>query len=83
MNSIKRLIVELVEDSFGFGPRADRAITALEETNEAMRLELAEMKKQVGTSDYMRSLYADAYHDLAKADRTWNVLFAPTEGGGE
>ena len=83
MNSIKRLIVELVEDSFGFGPRASRALEALEAHNEAMQLELAALRKHVGTSDYMRSLYADAYHDLAKADRTWNVLFAPTEGGGE
>ena len=77
-------IVELVEDAFGFGPRASRALDALEAENDELRAQVRQLAERCADADYMRALYSDVVEDTdAKLRRTWAVLYAPTEGGGE
>lgn len=77
-------IVELVEDVFGFGPRASRAIDALEAHNDELRAQVRQLEERCADADYMRALYSDVVEDTdSKLQRTWDVLYAPTEGGGE
>ena len=81
---ISRWIVELVEDVFGFGPRALRAIDALEAHNDELRAQVRQLEERCAGSEYMRSLYSNVAEDTdSKLQRTWDVLYAPTEGGGE